>query len=170
MNKFKFLTISLAFLMLYACNDKPERTAEAATQVTGDVNQPTITQIPDPNAQVVNDEPVGPLTSIQFEQMEYNYGTINEGELVEHVFKFTNTGKEPLIISKASGSCGCTVPDWPKNPIPPGGQGEIAVKFDSKGKGTLDENVQTKRVTVVANTDPSSTYLQVKGIVKKKEM
>ncbi len=88
-----------------------------------------------------------------------------EVEYVEATFKFTNTGSEPLIISNAKGSCGCTVPTWPKQPVPPGGQGEISVEFDTKGKPAR----QTKSVTVTANTTPTDTHLEITGEVRSKE-
>ncbi len=113
------------------------------------------------NAQV----PSGPATTIKYENEKYNFGVVDEGEIVKHVYKFTNTGSEPLIISNAKGSCGCTVPTWPKEPIPPGGAGEIKVEFNSKGK----PGPQSKRVTVTANTNPTETYLEILGEVKGKE-
>jgi len=91
--------------------------------------------------------------------------TVDQGEKVNHVYKFKNTGNEPLIISNAKGSCGCTVPSWPKEPIPVGGTGEIAVQFDSKGK----KGNQSKRVTLTANTDPAQTFLTIKGVVNAPE-
>lgn len=111
--------------------------------------------------------PTGPTTSIEFSETTFDYGTITEGEKVEHIYKFKNTGKEPLVISNAKGSCGCTVPDWPKDPIAPGDAGEIKVVFNSKGKGSVEGSKQNKRVTVTANTDPVNTYLNIKGTVKK---
>jgi Protein of unknown function (DUF1573) len=105
--------------------------------------------------------PTGPLTSMQFEELEFDFGTVKAGEKVGHKYKFKNTGKEPLIISNAKGSCGCTVPSWPKEPIPVGGTGEIEVQFDSKGK----KDAQSKRVTITANTDPAQTFLTIKGNV-----
>lgn len=113
----------------------------------------------DPSAQA----PVGPTTSISFDETEYNFGTVTEGEKVKHIYKFKNTGKEPLVISSAKGSCGCTVPKWPSDPIPPGGTGEIEVQFDSKGK----PGKQTKQVTVTANTLPAQTFLKITGNVEK---
>ncbi len=105
--------------------------------------------------------PAGPLTSIEFEETEFDFGVVDAGEKVNHMYKFKNTGNEPLIISNAKGSCGCTVPSWPKEPIPVGGTGEIQVQFDSKGK----KNKQSKRVTITANTDPAQTFLTIKGEV-----
>ena len=75
-----------------------------------------------------------PTTTIQYESEKFNFGVVDEGEVVKHVYKFKNTGTEPLIISNAKGSCGCTVPTWPQEPIAPGPFGEIKVEFNSKGK------------------------------------
>lgn len=113
--------------------------------------------------------PVGPLTSVAFDEDTYDFGEVMEGEKVVHVYKFKNTGNEPLVISNAKGSCGCTVPEWPREPIPVGGSGEIRVQFDSKGKGKVGGATQSKRVTITANTDPQSTYLTIKGKVNKEE-
>ncbi|MEM9545277.1 MAG: DUF1573 domain-containing protein, partial [Bacteroidota bacterium] len=97
----------------------------------------------------------------------YDFGEVPEGEKVVHTYKFKNTGKEPLVISNAKGSCGCTVPEWPREPIPVGGSGEIRVQFDSKGKGKVGGGSQSKKVTITANTDPANTFLTIKGIVNK---
>ena len=90
-----------------------------------------------------------------------------EGEKVVYEYKFKNTGTEPLIISNAKGSCGCTVPDWPREPIAPGAENVIKVQFDSKNKGKVGGGLQSKRVTITANTDPVNTYLTIKGKVDK---
>jgi hypothetical protein len=74
---------------------------------------------------VVDEVPSGPLPSFQFEEDTYDFGTITEGTVAEHTFRFTNVGESPLIISSATASCGCTVPSYPKEPIPVGGRGEI---------------------------------------------
>jgi len=109
------------------------------------------------------EEPSLPPTSMKFEESEYDFGEIMEGEKVEHTFKFKNTGDKPLVISNAKGSCGCTVPSWPKEPIPPGGESEIQVVYDSKNKS----GKQTKTVTITANTEPKETYLKITSQVKK---
>jgi len=105
--------------------------------------------------------PTGPTTTITYEETTYDFGKTIDGSKVKYSYKFKNTGKEPLIISDAKGSCGCTVPVWPKDPIGPGKTGEIKVEFDSKGK----LGPQTKKVTVVANTQPAQTFLTIKGEV-----
>ncbi len=109
--------------------------------------------------------PTGPTTTIQYELDKFEFGTVDEGEIVKHIFKFKNTGSEPLIISNAKGSCGCTVPTWPKEPVPPGGMGEIKVEFNTKGK----PGAQSKRVTVTSNTVPTETFIEVSGTVRGKE-
>lgn len=101
----------------------------------------------------------------KFDKEVYDFGLINEGEKVTHDFKFKNVGKSPLIISSASASCGCTVPDYPKEPIAPGEEGIISVVFDSAGK----PGVQNKVVTITANTIPSFTELNILGSVMAKE-
>lgn len=106
-----------------------------------------------------------PATSISFTESEWDFGTINEGDRVEHVFNFTNTGTEPLVLEKCKGSCGCTVPQCPKEPIAPGESGEIKVAFNSKGK----KNKQTKKVTITANTEPVNTVLTIRAQVTPEE-
>ena len=104
------------------------------------------------------------LARIVFEGAEFDFGTINEGDIIEHRYKFTNTGKVPLSILNARASCGCTTPDWPKEPIPPGGTGEIYAKFNSDGR-TGD---QSKIIVVTANTHPNETKVKLKGHVNEK--
>ena len=114
--------------------------------------------IPGTNENVVM-VPAGPATTIQYDQPVFDFGTIDEGEIVKHAYKFKNTGSEPLVISNAKGSCGCTVPTWPKEPVPPGGEAVINVEFNSKGK----PGPQSKRVTVTANTTPTETFYRDQG-------
>lgn len=116
------------------------------------------------NQPVQPEVPAGPTTKMTFKYLEYDFGTVKDGEVVRHDYEFTNTGTEPLIIADAKASCGCTVPQWPKEPIQPGGNGKIRVEFDSKGK----PGPQSKRVTITANTDPSPIFLTIKGNVEGK--
>ena len=94
-----------------------------------------------------------------FETNRWKFGQIKQRESVEQTFYFKNTGKTPLIISSAFGSCGCTVPTWPKEPIEPGEKGEIHVQFNSGTK----KGKQSKQVTITANTKPNITQLFVEG-------
>ena len=96
---------------------------------------------------------------IEFSNVVWDFGEIKQQESVDHVFTFINTGSEPLIISNAKGSCGCTVPEWPKEPIPPNGVGEIAVQFNSGEK----KGKQNKTVTLTTNCTPNTTILRVVG-------
>lgn len=156
-----------ATLMLTGCNneeleqrvDALEKKVESlsATQL---INNPSTADTP--TGEVVND---GPTASIKFENEEFEFGTINQGDIVEHTYNFTNTGDVPLIIENASASCGCTVPEWPKDPIAPGEKSQINVKFDSKGK----KGVQNKQVTIRANTNPNFTKVTLKGMVNTPE-
>lgn len=102
-------------------------------------------------------------TVVNFKTTEYDFGKIKEGEKVRTTFKFTNTGKEPLIITNAQGSCGCTVPSWPKEPIAVGKSGEIEVEFNSEGKS----GEQTKTVDLRANA--ATPRLLIKGTVIPKD-
>lgn len=120
--------------------------------------------IPGTNVNVA-DTPTGPTTTIKYDSDRFDFGSTDEGEIVKHVFKFKNTGSEPLVISNAKGSCGCTVPTWPKEPVPPGGVGEIKIEFNTKGK----PGRQSKRVTVTGNTVPTETFLEITGEVRGKE-
>ncbi|MFT5147296.1 MAG: DUF1573 domain-containing protein [Flavobacteriales bacterium] len=104
------------------------------------------------------------VASISFDKKEYDFGTVNEGEIVETVFKVTNSGTTDLVITNATGSCGCTVPVWPKAPIKPGETGDIAVKFNTSGK----PNRQMKTVTLTANTESGREVLTLRGSVTPK--
>ena len=99
----------------------------------------------------------GPI--IEFSNVVWDFGEIKQGESVDHVFQFINTGSEPLIISNAKGSCGCTVPEWPKEPIQPNSVGNIAVQFNSGEK----KGRQNKTVTLTTNCTPNTTILRVVG-------
>ena len=110
-------------------------------------------------AQDVDDEVALPTTIMEFENPEFDFGKIRSGEKVSHVFKFTNTGAYPLIISNAKASCGCTVPFYPKVPVMPGESSELEVAFDARGK----QGLQRKSVTITANTEPGITVLMVSG-------
>lgn len=99
--------------------------------------------------------------TLDFDKKTHDFGTIDEGDVVEHTFTFTNNGKAPLVITAARGSCGCTVPTWTKKPVAPGDTGEMLVKFNSRGK----RNQQNKTVTVTANTESGKETLQIKTFV-----
>ncbi|GAB2601861.1 DUF1573 domain-containing protein [Spirosoma areae] len=94
----------------------------------------------------------------------YDFGTLTEGDTVEHVFAFTNTGEFPLIINNITASCGCTTPEWPREPVAPGAKSSVRVRFNSRGKS----GEQNKTITIFANTEPAMTDLQFKALVQPK--
>lgn len=106
-------------------------------------------------------------TTLSFEKYEHNFGKVFQGTDNKYVFRVKNTGTAPLIISEASASCGCTVPKKPEEPIAPGQTGEIEVIFSPKPG---QSGVQSKTVTIKANTDPVVTTLKVTADVVEKMM
>ncbi len=90
-----------------------------------------------------------PMTGpkIIFTEKSFNFGDITQGEKVEHVFEFENTGNEPLILSDVRTTCGCTAPEWPREPIAPGKKAKVKVVFNSAGK----MGMQNKVITVMSN-------------------
>jgi hypothetical protein len=109
----------------------------------------------------VEDNPNAP--EITFENTVHDYGTLVYGGDGTCYFKFTNTGKEPLIIQKPQSSCGCTVPSWPKEPILPGEGDQIKVTYNTKRVGAIN-----KTVTVRSNAKNSTVVLRIKGKVERK--
>ncbi len=101
------------------------------------------------------------LADIKFDKLIHDYGTIKQGADGNCEFKFTNTGKEPLILGNCQGSCGCTVPNCPKEPILPGKTGVIKVHYDTKRAGAIN-----KSVTVQSNALSGTVTLQIKGNVE----
>lgn len=100
---------------------------------------------------------------MKFEKEVFDFGTIKQGEVVNYEFKFKNVGKDPLIITQAQGSCGCTVPTWPKEPLKKGETGIIKVSFNSAGK----MGAQDKTITITSNAKNNPVVLHVKGTIDK---
>ncbi|MDN3585253.1 DUF1573 domain-containing protein [Pedobacter aquatilis] len=145
----KLFIIAIAALSFGACRNANNSTAE----VTSGDSSATSKIAP-------ADAPV-----IKFEQEIYDFEKIQEGESAAHEFKFTNTGKSPLIISNATATCGCTVPETPKEPILPGKEGVIKVVFNSVGK----VGMQDKVVTVTSNAYPNISTVHLVGEVLAKK-
>ena len=152
MKKYLFGAAIFALICFTACNEQ-----SAATEETESTESATTEAVADP-AQITADN-VEELTSIEFTEEAFDFGEIPQGEKVEHTFKFKNTGENDLVIVSAKGSCGCTIPEWPKEPIAPGEEGEMFVVFNSDGK----KGKQHKKVTVVANTEPATTVVALRG-------
>lgn len=100
------------------------------------------------------------VAKIEFKTTVIDYGTIEKGADGVRVFEFTNTGDAPLIISNAKSTCGCTVPNWPRQPVMPGESGEIKVKYDTKRVNPI-----RKTITVTSNADTPTVALKIKGRV-----
>jgi hypothetical protein len=171
--KIKALTPVVFFAVLLAataCNDRnaEKKIAELESRLKELEGKKTSSPEATPASPVVTpateEKPEGPLPVMEFQKTEHDFGTINEGQVVEYTYAFKNTGSAPLIIQNAQGSCGCTVPNWTKEPIPAGGTGFVKAKFDSNGK----PNIQNKTVTVTANTWPKQTVLRFKAMVTPK--
>ena len=164
---FKFLSVAVFALLISACNsaDK-DRIArlegKLAELESKNTPKPAPTSVSSTTPAEPEVKPEGPLPSFSFNKETHDFGKIKEGDVVEYEFSFTNTGDAPLIIASAQGSCGCTVPDWPKEPIGIGEKASIKVKFDSKKKA----GIQNKTVTLTANTFPKQTKLQIKANVE----
>ncbi|MBI3240160.1 MAG: DUF1573 domain-containing protein [Flavobacteriia bacterium] len=111
------------------------------------------------NAAIAQEVQAGP--KIEFAKDVHDYGNVKNGGNGTCTFEFTNTGSEPLIISNAKGSCGCTVPEWPKEPIAPGEKQKITVKYNTKNAGPIN-----KSVTITSNAVNEPTkVLRIKGNV-----
>ncbi|MFD2562704.1 DUF1573 domain-containing protein [Aquimarina rubra] len=143
------LLLMIASGLMISCNNQTKKNSAAETiAMQGDLN--------DPNKKMA---PV-----MTFAETEFDFGTVAEGDILEHSFSFTNTGNAPLVIVNAKGSCGCTVSNWPKEPIAPGATKEMLVTFNTNGK----PNLQNKQVTITTNTAAGKEILKVKAMVTPK--
>jgi hypothetical protein len=109
----------------------------------------------------INEEPTSKDPVMKFEKDVHDFGKISQGEKVTYAFKFKNVGGANLVINEAHGSCGCTVPQYPHDPILPGEEGVISVEFSSEGKSALQE----KTVTLTTNCTPNTKVLTIKADV-----
>ena len=141
---FRLFLITAFLITIFACNQT------ASSKINSDY-QSNVVQ---PN-----------YAEITFDRIFHDFGTIKEGEIAKTIFTFTNTGENDLFIVDAIGSCGCTVPKYPKNiAIKPGETGEIEVNFDSNGR----PNLQQKVVKVSANTSTGGELLRIQAFVEPK--
>lgn len=161
-------SVALAALLLAGCNR--DKATEAGTQgmnaaaddAAADAKaNPTIDN---PNVASDTEAPNPDAPVMTFAETQFDFGDIKPDEVVKHTFSFTNTGKTPLLIADATASCGCTTPNWTKEPIAPGAKGTLDVQFDSKGK----QGLISKQVNVRANTQPATTTIIIKGNILTK--
>lgn len=129
-----------------ACNQKEKATGE------GLINNPASG----------TGQATGKAAKAVFLEEEYDFGTVQAGEYVRHQFKFVNKGQGPLVIQNANASCGCTIPDFSRDPIAPGDSGVIKVMFNSEGRS----GEQNKVITVTTNADPGQYELTLRGTVQ----
>ncbi|MEJ5963653.1 DUF1573 domain-containing protein [Pedobacter immunditicola] len=140
----KIFMIALAGVIFTSCqqNTAQESNEAATTEIAASTATPSA------------DAPV-----LTFEKGSHDFGKIKQGETIQYDFKFKNTGKTPLIITNATATCGCTVPEVPKDPILPGAEGSIKVVFDSTGK----MGIQDKIITVTSNGNPAINEVHIVG-------
>jgi hypothetical protein len=129
-------------------------------------NQNGASKITDEDMKIVEEEKalIGKFPKVELDKLTHDFGTINEGDVVETEFIVKNTGETDLVIMDAKGSCGCTVPQPPKEPIKPGDSAPIKVSFNSSGK----PGQQSKTVTLTTNTEAGKETFEIKANVTPK--
>jgi hypothetical protein len=160
MSKLFFHTFLLAFIFL-SCNNNNGKKDNGLDEVRldGKTSNADIVRMP-----VTANTPLDTnnIAKITMEETDFNFGSVNEGDVVKHTFKLKNVGNQPLLITDIRTTCGCTVPTWNKSPIAAKANDQVEVKFDTKGKA----NEQVKKITIIANTFPSETELILRGMVQ----
>src|SRR6478609_7703968 len=125
MKTLAFLLTIVLTIVLVSCNSKKPGVPDNA--INPDVMK-------NPASASSSSDQSSKLPKLEFKDDSHDFGTITQGEKVSYEFQFTNTGSGDLVISNATGSCGCTVPEWPRDPVHAGDKGAIKVTFDSEGK------------------------------------
>ncbi|MES2628982.1 MAG: DUF1573 domain-containing protein [Bacteroidota bacterium] len=143
------ILVTLVVQTFYLVSDRP-----VSRMTTPDITLPGESDEP-------KEEVSTPTTTISFNEIDHNFGKVMQESENKKVFTFTNTGTEPLTIANAVGSCGCTIPTYPKEPIAPGKTGEIVVVY----KPGQQKGSQTKTITITANTEPLTTMLMIRADV-----
>lgn len=149
------LILWLSFIILASCGDNPK--TEESNELQGKLSADLVNNPNSLESTNTSDIPV-----ISFADTLHDFGRIKEGESVEYEFSFTNKGEKDLIITEAKGSCGCTVPSIPSQPIKQGEQASIKVTFNSQGKKGYNE----KSVVVISNANPSVSNLYIQAEVQ----
>ncbi len=167
MNK-KVLVVMIALsISLFSCK-KVERPNDASPSQT--IQSPVVEvenhddHDHDKPQETIKTNPNGKFASMDFVKTVHDFGKIKHDAKVETIFEFVNNGKADLVITNAVGSCGCTVPDYPKEPVKIGDKGTIKVSFDSSKKS----GSQSKSVTITANTPNGMEVLEIKADIQPK--
>jgi hypothetical protein len=153
------LFVIASLVLTTSCEKKKEQSAEEIQKILNPVPTPIATTEPVKPAPPVD----GKYPVMTFDKSEHDFGMIKGGDKVEYNFKFTNTGEADLIILQAKGSCGCTIPEYPKDPIKPGASAKMKVSFNSAGK----HGQQQKSVTISTNTEKGTESLSIKASIKE---
>jgi hypothetical protein len=162
MHNMKKLVFAMFMLSLVACNNG----TDSETTATQDSNLLSTDLVTNPStAEGAAKEDLENMPTMDFKDTVHDFGNLVEGEVGSYDFEFVNNGKKPLIIAGASGSCGCTVPEYPHEPVPPGKSGILKVKFNTQGR----PGHQEKSVTINTNTYRGTHMLYIKAEVKGTE-
>ena len=158
------LLIPFCLFALISCNSKSGNSQQTTAPENNSSGDKSISKMIS-NPATYGEEKTDPKQAavIEFEQPSFKFPRVKAGTIVTNSFKFKNTGKNPLIIKDAIASCGCTVAEFPKEPIAPGEGGSILAKFNTEGKNSM----QVKYISVYANTIPNETRLEMEGEVYK---
>ncbi len=151
MSKFSSAFCLLALMVFAGCGNTDQKNKEAVTSDLVNISATASGKKSDPSLQ----------PKFLFETESHDFGRITQGEKVSYSFKFKNTGGTDLVISDAHGSCGCTIPKYPRDPIPADGSSVIDVTFDSDGKVGKVE----KTIMISANTSPNTKILKISAII-----
>lgn len=148
MKKSLIMLAAVVAFSLFSCKDNAANKVETENVVAAEQRDIEISTFP-----VMN-----------FDEDQFDFGEIVQGTHVEHMFTFVNSGDAPLVITNARSSCGCTVPEYTREPVAPGERGELLVKFDGSGRGTVNKNI-----TLTTNTEKGTERLRIKATVNPKQ-
>lgn len=151
----QFIFLFLALFILSSCKDSGHDKSAFATAGMDDLIDNM--DLPTVDGKIDSSK----MAKIDFKETVFDFGKINEGDVVEHDFEFKNTGEKKLMLLYHQTTCGCTVPEFSKDPYDPGKSGKITIRFDSTGKKLK----QTKKVKIFTNAYPNMTELTVTGYV-----
>jgi hypothetical protein len=161
MNRKNIVFLLAGVLVLASCQKKEEHVEmRNGRQIVVDGPKPVLPEKAEEKRVAPAD---GKYPVITFSKKEHDFGDINKNDKVTYSFDFTNTGRADLLITDAHGSCGCTVPEYPKEAIKPGQSEKIEVSFDPKGK----TGAQHKTVTLMTNTEAGAEIIKIKANINK---
>lgn len=149
MRNFKILFVFMLSLAFFSCKEN----------ATSKINTSNLESAKERDAAISLGSAI-----VEFDKTEYDFGEVIEGEIAEGTFKITNKGKVDLIITSAKATCGCTVPEWPKEPIAPGASADLKFTFNSRGR----LGKQSKSITLQTNSEKVTELIRIKGTVVKK--